>query len=97
MRLSLTMISASIHLEPSDREASGWSAVGYFTHGDQTIAMDWGGRRGPSDLDQTAGIYAGTGDPAGAWTLVITELVGERPDGTQVRLEGPWESTFSAP
>jgi hypothetical protein len=97
VRLGPTMITASIHLEPSDQEASGWAAIGYFKHGDQTIAIDWGTRRGPSDLDQTAGTYAGTGDPAGAWTLVITELVGERPDGTQVRLEGPWEFTFSAP
>lgn len=95
VRLSPTMITASIHLEPSDGEASGWSAIGYFKHGDQTIDIDWGVRRGPSDLDQTAGTYAGTGDPAGAWTLVITELVGRRPDGTQVRLEGPWEFTFS--
>lgn len=97
VRLSPTMISASIHLEPSDRAASGWAAIGYFKHGDQTIDIGWGTRRGPSDLDLTAGTYAGTGDPAGAWTLVITELAGERPDGTQVRLEGPWEFTFSAP
>jgi len=95
VRLSPTMISASLHLEPADREASGWSAIGYFKHGDQTIAIDWGVRRGPSDLDQTAGTYAGVEKVGGAWTLVITELVGERPDGTQVRLEGPWEFTFS--
>ena len=97
VRLSPTMISAAIHLEPTDREASGWSAIGSFRHGDQTIAIDWGANRGPSDLDQTAGTYSGTGDPAGEWTLVITELVGQRPDGTQVRLEGPWEFAFSAP
>jgi hypothetical protein len=97
VRLSPTMITASIHLEPSAEDASGWAAFGYFKHGDQTIDVDWGTRRGPSDLDQTAGTYAGTEDPAGAWTLVITELVGERPDGTQVRLEGPWEFSFSAP
>ena len=97
VRLSPTMISAEIHLEPTDREASGWSAIGSFKHGDQTIAIDWGVNRGPSDLDQTAGTYSGTGDPAGEWTLVITELVGQRPDGTQVRLEGPWEFAFSAP
>ena len=97
VRLSPTMTSAAIHLEPTDREASGWSAIGSFKHGDQTIAIDWGVNRGPSDLDQTAGTYSGTGDPAGEWTLVITELVGQRPDGTQVRLEGPWEFAFSAP
>lgn len=95
VRLSPTMISAAIHIEPSDREASGWSAMGYFKHDDQTIDIDWGVRRGLSDLDQTAGTYAGTGDAAGAWTIVITELVGERPDGTQVRLQGPWEFTFT--
>jgi hypothetical protein len=97
VRLSPTMITASIHLEPSDEEASGWAAFGYFTHGDQTIDVDWGTRRGPGDLNQTAGTYAGMDDLGGAWTLVITELVGERPDGTQVRLEGPWEFSFSAP
>jgi hypothetical protein len=96
VRLSPTMITAAIHLEPTDREASGWSAIGYFKRTDQTIAIDWGINRGPSDLDQTAGTYSGTGDPASASTLVITELVGERPDGTQVRLEGPWEFAFSA-
>lgn len=58
VRLSPTMISASIHLEPTDQEASGWSAIGYFKHGDQTIAIDWGVNRGPSDLDQTAGTYS---------------------------------------
>jgi len=97
VRLSPTMITAAIHLEPTDQGASGWAAIGYFKHGRQTIDVDWGTRRGPSDLDQTAGTYSGTGDPAGSWTLVITELVGERPDGTQVRLEGPWEFAFSAP
>ncbi len=97
VRLSPTMISASIHLEPSDKEASGWAAIGYFKHGDRIIDIDWGTRRGPTDLDQTAGTYSGTGDPTGAWTLVITELVGDRADGTQVRLGGPWEFTFSAP
>jgi hypothetical protein len=97
VRLSPTMISASIHLEPTDREASGWSVMGYFEHGDQTIAIDWGAQQGPSDLDQMAGTYSGIGDPAGAWTLVITELVGQRLDGTQMRLDGPWEFTFSVP
>jgi hypothetical protein len=97
VRLSPTMITASIHLEPSDREASAWAAIGYVKHGEQTIRIDWGVRRGPTDLDQTAGTYEGIDDPAGAWTLVITELVGLRPDGTQVRLEGPWEFAFSAP
>lgn len=97
VRLSPTMITASIHLEPSDREASGWAAMGYVKHDDQTIDIGWGVSRGPGDLDQTAGTNAGVDDVGGAWTLVITELVGERPDGTQVRLAGPWEFTFSAP
>lgn len=95
VRLGTTMTTASIHIEPTDREAFGWAAMGYFEHGDQTVDIDWGSSLGPSDLDLTAGTYAGTGDPAGTWTLVITELVGERPDGTQVRLEGPWEFSFS--
>ena len=97
VRLGTTMITASIHIEPSDREASGWAAMGYLEHGDQTIDLDWGSIPGASDLDLIAGTYAGTDDPAGAWTLVITELVGERPDDTQVRLQGPWEFTFSVP
>ncbi len=97
VRLSPTMISASIHLEPSHGEASGWAAIGYFKHGDQTIDIDWGVSRGPTNLDQTAGTNAGMDDVGGAWTLVITKLVGERPNGTQVGLEGPWEFTFSAP
>lgn len=97
VRLSPTMITAAIHLEPKDQEVSGWAAIGHFIHGERTIAIDWGVNRGPSDLDQTAGTNAGVDDVGGAWTLVITELVGERPDGTQVRLEGPWEFSFSAP
>ncbi len=61
VRLSPTMITAAIHLEPKDQEVSGWAAIGYFKHGDQTIAIDWGVNRGPSDLDQTAGTNAGIG------------------------------------
>jgi hypothetical protein len=95
VRLSPTMITASIHLEPSDREASAWAAIGYFKHGDETVRIDWGTRTGPSDMDQTAGTYAGIAEPAGAWTLVITEIVGDRSDGTQVRLQGPWEFSFT--
>ena len=97
VRLGTTMITASIHLEPSDREASGWAAMGYLEHGGESIDIDWGSIPDPSDLDLIAGTYAGTDDPAGAWTLVITELVGELPDETQVRLQGPWEFTFSVP
>ncbi|MBA2720452.1 MAG: hypothetical protein H0U52_14610 [Chloroflexi bacterium] len=97
VRLSPTMITASIHVEPSDREASGWSVFGYFKHGDKTVNIDWGTISSQSDLDLTAGTYAGTDDPAGAWTLVVTELAGDRPNGTQVRLKGPWEFSFSAP
>ncbi len=97
VRLSPTLITAAIHVEATDLSDSGWSAIGYFKHGDLTIDIDWGSGGGPTDLDQTAGTTAGTSDPAGAWTLVITELVGELPDGTQVRLEGPWEFAFSVP
>ncbi|OGO59150.1 MAG: hypothetical protein A2V85_07250 [Chloroflexi bacterium RBG_16_72_14] len=97
VRLGATMITASIHIEPSDREASGWAAMGYLEHGDATIDIDWGSIPGPSDLDLIAGTNAGTEDPAGAWMFVITELVGERPDDTQVRLQGPWEFPFSVP
>ena len=42
VRLSPTLITASIHLAPSDQEASGWAAFGYFKHGDQTVDIDWG-------------------------------------------------------
>lgn len=97
VRLSPTMITASIHLEPSDREVSGWAAFGYFKHGDKTVDIDWGAISARSDLDLTAGTYAGTDDPAGAWTLVVTELAGDRPDGTQLRLKGPWEFSFDVP
>ena len=97
VRISPTMITAAIHLEPTDRETSGWAAIGYFKHGSQLINIDWGIVSGASELDQTAGTVAGTADLAGTWTLVITELVGNKPDDTQVRLQGPWEFTFSAP
>jgi hypothetical protein len=89
------VITASIHLKPSDRDAAGWGAIGFVRHGGETVRLDWGRTAGPNDLDLTAGTYAGTGDPAGAWTLVITEMVGKRSDGTQVRLEGPWEFDFT--
>ncbi len=93
VRLSPTMISASLHLEPSDQAASGWGAIGYFKHGDRITEIAWGS----GDLDEIAGTVEGTDDPAGAWTLVVTELVGERPDDTQVRLQGPWTFAFSVP
>lgn len=97
VRLSPTMLTASMHIEPADPDAANWSAIGYFEHSGRTIAIDWGAKRGPSDLDQTAGTYAGVENAGGDWKLVITELVGERPDDTQTRLEGPWEFTFSVP
>lgn len=97
VRLSPTMLTAAIHLEPTDREAFGWAAIGYFKHGSQIINIDWGTMSGANELDQTAGTVAGTDDWTGTWTLVITELVGNRPDDSQLRLEGPWEFTFNAP
>jgi hypothetical protein len=50
--------------------------------------------------DQTARrvltIDAGLDDPAGDWTFVIGEMVGDNAD-SQVRIGGPWEFSFSMP
>ena len=39
---------------------------------------------------------AGLDDPAGEWTFVVGEVVGDNADG-QVRIGGPWEFSFSVP
>jgi hypothetical protein len=93
LRLSPTALTAAIHVDPAVADASAWGVVGSFQHGNTAVRIDWS-TLGPTDLDLTAGTYVGVDDAAGTWTLTVTELVGDRPDGSQVRLQGPWQFTF---
>ncbi|HEY5435538.1 MAG TPA: hypothetical protein VIK13_09920 [Candidatus Limnocylindrales bacterium] len=93
LRLSPTALTAAIHVDPAEADASAWGVVGSFRHGDTAVRIDWN-TLGSTDLDLTAGTYSGVDDAAGKWTLTVTELVGDRPDGSQVRLQGPWQFTF---
>lgn len=97
VRLSPTTIVASLHLAPSSPETPDWGPIGYFEHGDLTIELAQGGGDGAAEPTWTGSTVNGVDDPTGAWTLVVTELVGDREDGSQVRLQGPWAFSFEVP
>ncbi len=97
VRLSPTSITASIHLKPSASEVSDWGPIGYFEHGDRTFDLAQGGGDGAQEPTWTESTVEGVDDPSGSWTLVVTELVGDGPDGTQARLQGPWTFAFEVP
>lgn len=96
LRLSPSLLTAVVHVDPGASDATGWGVMGAFHHGSYSAPIDWN-TRGSTDQDLTAGTNSGLKDASGKWTLTITELVGDRPDGSQVRLQGPWEFTFEVP
>jgi hypothetical protein len=97
VRLSPTMISASIRVQVSEPDIADWATIGYLRHDDHTI--EFASEHGSADDEDGSILSTVEGaDPAhGGWTLVITEVIGERSDETQVRLSGPWEFTFDVP
>lgn len=98
VRLSPTQITATVHVEASGPDGTGWTAIGRFEHGDAAYDIAWG--KTPDDNapgDFLVGTVDGSDDAIGSWTLVVTELVGERPDGSQVRPQGPWRIPFTVP
>jgi hypothetical protein len=97
VRLSPTMISASIRVHSSEPDIADWATIGFLRHGDHTI--EFALEHGSADDDEGSIVSTVEGaDPAsGEWTLTVTEMVGERFDETQVRLRGPWEFTFDVP
>jgi len=52
---------------------------------------------GTSDTELRMGTAEGTDAPSGTWTITVTELVGVRPDLSQIRLQGPWAFTVEVP
>jgi hypothetical protein len=97
VRISPTSIDASLHLEPSAMEASDWALIAHFNHGDLTIDVAEEGYDVAAVPRLTASTVEGVDNPAGRWTLVVTELVGDQEDGAQVRLHGPWVFGFEVP
>jgi hypothetical protein len=97
VRLSPTMISARIGLQPSEPDMADWATIGHLRHDARTFRLAWESGTGDGSGGSVIGTVEGTDPAAGEWTLVITELVGERTDESQVRLPGPWEFTFDVP
>jgi hypothetical protein len=101
---AVTVSPTAVHAEvtigpfPDDRN---WAAAhwGYERSGENPFDNPAQAESFPLD-DQTSRrvltLDAGLDDPAGDWTFVIGELVGDNSDG-QVRIGGPWEFSFSVP
>ena len=96
VRIAPTMITAGIVLHPLDEESFGWSPVGSIRHGRDEFSIAWSSS-GTSDTELRMGTAQGTDAASGTWTITVTELVGERPDGSQIRLQGPWVFTVEVP
>ncbi len=96
VRIAPTMITADIVLHPTDEENFGWAPVGSIRHGEDQFSFAWSSS-GTSDTELRMGTDAGTDAASGTWTITITELVGERPDLSQIRLQGPWVFTIEVP
>jgi hypothetical protein len=96
VRIAPTMITAGIVLHPTDEESFGWAPVGSIRHGKDQFSIAWSSS-GASDTELRMGTAEGTDATSGTWTITVTELVGERPDQSQVRLQGPWVFTVEVP
>jgi hypothetical protein len=96
VRIAPTMITANMVLHPTDDKNFGWAPVGSIRHGDDEFGIAWSSS-GASDTEQRVGTYEGSGAPSGTWTITVTELVGVRPDLSQIRLQGPWVFTVEVP
>jgi hypothetical protein len=91
--ISASGVRVELRVDGADPDA-GWSAIGRVRHEFGEAPFQVGRRDAAGTIDvQTNG---GFDDTSGAWTVEITELVGETEDG-QVRLAGPWLLEFSLP
>ncbi len=95
--LSPTMARAWLDVDSPKHDVDDWWVAGYLRHDGQTMDFAWETRAPGQDADLIAGTVEGADPAEGEWTLVITELVGDQQDGTQVRLSGPWEFPFRVP
>ena len=95
--LSPTMARAWLDVDAPKHDVNDWWVAGYLRYDGRTLDFAWETRDPGRDADLIAGTVEGADPAGGEWTLVITELVGDRPDETQVRLRGPWEFTFRVP
>ena len=95
-RVFAVLITAGIVLHPTDQESFGWAPVGSIRHGKDQFSIAWSSS-GASDTELRMGTAEGTDAASGTWTITVTELVGERPDQSQVRLQGPWVFTVEVP
>ena len=96
VRIAPTMITADIVVRPTDEENFGWAPIGSIRHGKDDFTFSWSSS-GASDTELRMGTDEGTDASSGTWTITITELVGVRPDLSQVRLKGPWVFTVEVP
>jgi hypothetical protein len=96
VRIAPTMITADIVVRPTDEENFGWAPIASISHGKDEFSLAWSSS-GASDTELRMGTDEGTDASGGTWTITITELVGERPDLSQIRLQGPWVFTVEVP
>ena len=96
VRIAPTMITADIVVRPTDEENFGWAPIASISHGKDEFSLAWSSS-GASDTELRMGTDEGTDASSGTWTITITELVGVRPDLSQVRLKGPWVFTVEVP
>ncbi len=77
-------------------DGSSWSSVAKVLHngGQLAVGSSFVSRNSASAEVITTNVGADTA--SGSWVIRIDELVGDGPQG-QIRLEGPWEITFTAP
>jgi hypothetical protein len=97
VRIAPTMITAAIVVRPTDGESFGWAPVGTIAREKDAFDIVWSSSSGASDTELLMGTDAGTDAASGTWTITVTELVGVRPNLSQIRLQGPWVFTVEIP
>ncbi len=89
-----TAVRIGIRWSDLGPSSTGWNSAGTVFHDGHEIPL--GGGATGSD-NETLNLVSGTEDPGGHWKVVINEVIGDSPDGTQVRLQGPWVLEFDIP
>ena len=89
-----TVVKIDVRWSDRGPTASGWTSVGTAFHDGHEIPI--GGGMTVNGIE-TLPLVAGTEDASGHWKVVINEVIGDIPDGGQVRLEGPWVIEFDVP
>ena len=94
--LSAAPTRVDIDVRWSDRgpSASSWGSVGQAFHDGKEIPI--GGTVTTLGVERLH-LVSGTSDPSGHWKVVIDEIIGTAPDGTFIRISGPWIIEFDIP